>query len=98
MYVTERATQARREIAHNAKQKGRRGGAGGRRERPPAKETPGMHAKAACAPPCKRNAGNACRRADENHYDILSQNCHFGGGDLQFAVYHAQMQFPGRSI
>ena len=43
MYVTERATQARREIAHNAKQKGRRGGAGGRRERPP----------------CKRNAGNA---------------------------------------
>ena len=34
MYVTERATQARREIAHNAKQKGRSGGAGRRRERP----------------------------------------------------------------
>jgi len=66
MYVTERATQARREIAHNAKQKGRLGGQGGgvsaplqkkrrectqrRRERPPAKETSGMHTKAARAP------------------------------------------------
>jgi len=29
MYVTERATQARREIAHNAKQKGRWGVQGG---------------------------------------------------------------------
>ncbi len=58
MYVTECAPQAKREITREAKQKGRRWGAGGRREHPLQKESP---------------ARGQADRTDKNHYEFLSQ-------------------------